>query len=51
MALGAFQASLNVLIHYERFYDGFYVPYFHIELLGYNTKITDRLKLNVLMHI
>jgi hypothetical protein len=23
MALGAFQASLNILIHYERFYNGF----------------------------
>jgi hypothetical protein len=30
MALGAFQASLNILIHYERFYNGVYVPYFHI---------------------
>jgi hypothetical protein len=38
MALGAFQASLNILIHYERFYNGFYVPYFHIQLLGCNTK-------------
>jgi hypothetical protein len=24
MALGAFQASLNILIHYERSYNGFY---------------------------
>jgi hypothetical protein len=51
MALGAFQASLNTLIHYERFYNGFYVPYFHTQLLGCNTKITDKLKLNVFMHI
>jgi hypothetical protein len=51
MALGAFQASLNILIHYERFYNGFYAPYFHIQLLGCNTKITDKLKLNVFMHI
>jgi hypothetical protein len=51
MALGAFQASLNILIHYERFYNGFYVPYFHIQLLGCNPKITDKLKRNVFMHI
>jgi hypothetical protein len=50
MALGAFQASLNILIHYERFYNGFYLPYFDIQLLGCNTKITDKLKLNVFMH-
>jgi hypothetical protein len=43
--------SLNILIHYERFYIGFYAPYFHIQLLGCNTKITDKLKLNVFMHI
>jgi hypothetical protein len=49
MALGAFQASLNILIHYERFYNGFYVPYIHIQLLGCNTKITDKLKLNVVI--
>jgi hypothetical protein len=48
MAIGAFQASLNILIHYERFYNGFYAPYFHIQLLGCNTKITDKLELNVL---
>jgi hypothetical protein len=51
MALGAFQASVNSLIHYERFYNGFYVPYFHMQLLGCNTKITDKLRLNVCMHI
>jgi hypothetical protein len=51
MALGAFQASLNILIHYERFYNGFYAPYFHMPLLGCNTNITDKLKLNVLMHM
>jgi hypothetical protein len=51
MALGAFQASLNILIHYERFYNGFYAPYFHMPLLGCNTNITDKLKLNVFMHI
>jgi hypothetical protein len=51
MALGALQASLNILIHYERFYNGFYAPYFHIQLLGCNTKETDKLKLNVFMHI
>jgi hypothetical protein len=45
MALGAFQASLNILIHYERFYNGFYAPDFHIKHLGCNTKITDKLKL------
>jgi hypothetical protein len=50
MALGAFQASLNILIHYERLYSGFYVPYFHIQFLGKNTKETDKLKLNVFMH-
>jgi hypothetical protein len=53
MALGAFQVSLNIVIHYERFYHGFYVPYFRIQLLGCNTKIglTDKLKLSVFMHI
>jgi hypothetical protein len=51
MALGAFQASLNILIHYERSYNGFYAPYFHIQLLGCNTNITDKLKLNVFMHL
>jgi hypothetical protein len=51
MALGAFQASLNILIHYEHFYNGFYEPYFHIQLLGCYTKETDKLKLNVFMHI
>jgi hypothetical protein len=51
MAFGAFQASLNILIHYERFYNGFYAPYFYMPLLGCNTKITDKLKLNVFMHI
>jgi cytochrome b561 len=51
MALGAFQASLNILIHYERFYNGFYVLYFYMPLLGYNTNIADKLKLNVFMHI
>jgi hypothetical protein len=50
MALGAFQASLNILIHYEGFYNGFYAPKFDIQLLGCNTKITDELKLNVFMH-
>jgi hypothetical protein len=50
MALGAFQACLNILIHYERFYNGFYVPQFHIQLLGCNTKESDKLKLNVFMH-
>jgi hypothetical protein len=51
MAFGAFEASLNILIHYERFYSGFYVPYFRMPLLGCNTKITDKLKLYVFMHI
>jgi hypothetical protein len=51
MALGAFQVSLNILIHYERFYIGFYAPFFHILLLGCNTKETDKLKLYVYMHI
>jgi hypothetical protein len=51
MALGAFQASLNIFINYERFYDGFYVPHFHIQFLGCDTKITDKLKLNAFMHI
>jgi hypothetical protein len=51
MAFGAFQASLNILIHYERLYNGFYAPYFYMPLLGCNTKITDKLKLNVFMHI
>jgi hypothetical protein len=50
MALGAFQASLNILIQYERLYGGFYVPYFHIQFFGKNTKETDELKLNVFMH-
>jgi hypothetical protein len=50
MALGAFQASLNILIHYERFYNGFYEPYFHMPLLGCNKNITDKLKLNIFMH-
>jgi hypothetical protein len=51
MALGAFQASPNILVHYERFYNGFYVPYFYMPLLGCNTNITDKLKLNVCMNI
>jgi hypothetical protein len=51
MALAAFQASLNILIHYERFYNGFCAPYFHMPLLGCNTKETDKLKLNVFMHM
>jgi hypothetical protein len=25
MALGAFQASVNILIHYERFYNSFFM--------------------------
>jgi hypothetical protein len=50
MALGAFQASLNILIHYERIYNGFYAPYFHMPHLGCNTNITDKLELNVCMH-
>jgi hypothetical protein len=50
IVLGAFQASLNILIHNERFYSGFYVPYFHIQLLNCNTKQTDKLKLSVFMH-
>jgi hypothetical protein len=50
MALGAFQVSLNILIHYERFYTGIYVPYVHIQFLGRNIKETDKLKLNVFMH-
>jgi hypothetical protein len=50
MALGAFQASLNTLIHYERFYNGFYAPYFHIHLLDCSTKETEKLELNVFMH-
>jgi hypothetical protein len=50
MAFGAFQSSLNILIHYERFYNGFYVYDFHIQLLGCNTQKTDKLKLNVFMH-
>jgi hypothetical protein len=45
MGLGAFEASLNILIHYERFYNGFYVPYFHIQLLGCNPKIMINLNL------
>jgi hypothetical protein len=51
MALGTFQASLNTLIHCEHFYNGFYVPYFYIQLLGCNTKTNDKLKHNVFMHI
>jgi hypothetical protein len=51
MALGAFQVSLNILIQYERFYNGFYAAYFHIQLLGCNIKLTQKLKLNVFMHI
>jgi hypothetical protein len=43
--LGAFQASLNILIHYERCYNVFYVPYFHIQLLGCNPKIMINLNL------
>jgi hypothetical protein len=50
MALGAFQASLNILVHNERFYNGFYVPSFYMPLFGCNTNITDKLKLNVFMH-
>jgi hypothetical protein len=49
MALGAFQALLNMLIHSERFYSGFFAPYFHMPLLGRNANITDKLKLNVYM--
>jgi hypothetical protein len=49
MALGAFQASLNILIHYERFQNGFYAPYFHIQLSGCNPK-KDKLKLDVFVH-
>jgi hypothetical protein len=48
--LGAFQASLNILIHYENFYNAFYVPYFHIQLLSCNTKKADKLKLNAFTH-
>jgi hypothetical protein len=48
MALGAFQASSNIVIHYERFYNGFYVPYFYIQFFGKNTNETDKLKLNSL---
>jgi hypothetical protein len=50
MALWAFQATLNILVHYKRLYSGFYVPYFHIQFLGCNTKETDKLKLNVFIH-
>jgi hypothetical protein len=50
MAFGAFQASLNILIHYERLYNGFYVHDFHIQLLGCNTKKIDKLQLNVFTH-
>jgi hypothetical protein len=50
MAMGPFQASLNILIHYKRFNNGLYAPYFHIQLLGFNTKITGKLKLNIFMH-
>jgi hypothetical protein len=50
MALEAFQACLNILIHYELFYNGFYVHYFLIQLLGCNTRETDKLKLNAFMH-
>jgi hypothetical protein len=46
-----FNGQASYPIHYERFYNGFYAPYFHIQLLGCNTKITDKLKLNVFMHI
>jgi hypothetical protein len=51
MALGAFQVFLNILIHYERFINGFYAPYFHIQLLSCNTKETDKLILNLFVHI
>jgi hypothetical protein len=51
MVFGAFQATLNIVIHRERFYNGFYAPYFYMPLLGCNTKETDNLKLNVFMHI
>jgi hypothetical protein len=51
MALGALQASLNILIPCERLYSGFYVPYFYIRFLDKNTKEADKLKLNVFMHI
>jgi hypothetical protein len=51
MALGAFQASFNNLIHYERFYNGFFAPYFHMPLLCCNKNINDKLKLNVFIHI
>jgi hypothetical protein len=51
MVLGALQASRNILIHYERFYNSFYEPYLHMLLLGCNKNITDKLKLNVFMHI
>jgi hypothetical protein len=44
MALGAFQASFNILIQYKRVYNGFYAPYFHIQLLSCNTRETDELK-------
>jgi hypothetical protein len=52
MALGAFQAPLSILIHYERFFfgNGFLLPYSHIQLLGCYTKITNKLKLNVFIH-
>jgi hypothetical protein len=51
MVLGAFQTSLNIVIHYERFHNGFYIPYFYMPLLGCKTNITYKLKLNVFMHI
>jgi hypothetical protein len=51
MALGAFQASLNILIHYERFYNGFYEYLIFISSFWAVTqKITDKLKLNIFMH-
>jgi hypothetical protein len=34
MALGAFQASLNILIHYERFYNGFLCTLFPYAAFG-----------------
>jgi hypothetical protein len=43
MGLGAFQASLDILIHNELFYNGFYAPYLHIQLVGSKTKATDKL--------
>ena len=45
-----YDGNYTLLETYQVFYNGFYAPYFHIQLLGCNTKITDKHKLNVFMH-